>query len=171
MRKEVALKLLFELIKNSKRSDRELTKVLKVSQPTITRMRQRLEKKTIKEYTAIPNWAELGYELMAFTFMNMGPNVPLSEKEEKIRKAKDWVMKCPNIIFASGGDGMGKNTVCISFHKNYTSFAKFIAECHAEWGEYLKDMQFFIVSLKGGIQLKPFSFRYLEKVEDIQYLT
>jgi len=164
MRKKIALKLLFELVKNSKRSDRELAKILGVSQPTITRMRQKLEKKTIKEYTAIPDWVELGYELMAFTFFSM--IVPLSERQEGIRRAKDWVMKYPNVIFASSGDGMGKNGVCISFHKNYTSFAGFITKCQTEWGRYLKDLQFFIVSLKGGQLLKPFSLKYLEKVEE-----
>jgi len=168
MRKKVALKLLFELIKNSKRSDRELAKILGVSQPTITRMRQRLEKKTIKEYTAIPDWAELGYELMAFTFANM--SFKPSQMQEQTKKAKDWFMKHPNVIFASNGDGMGKNGVCISFHKDYTSFANFIAECQTEWGEYMKDMQFFIVSIKGGLALKPFSFKYLEKVEGFYHI-
>ncbi|NIQ06669.1 MAG: winged helix-turn-helix transcriptional regulator, partial [Candidatus Korarchaeota archaeon] len=36
MRKELVQQLLRELLKNSKRSDRELAKVLNVSQPTIT---------------------------------------------------------------------------------------------------------------------------------------
>jgi hypothetical protein len=33
-------------------------------------------------------------------------------------------MNYPNAIFASKGDGMGKNGVCISFHKNY-KFCRF----------------------------------------------
>ena len=165
MRKKIALKLLFELIKNAKRSDRELAKILKVSQPTVTRMRQRLEKKTIKEYTALPDWVELGYELMALTFANL--SFRPDTMQEQAKKAKDWLLKHPNIIFASGGDGMGKNGMCISFHKNYTSFAKFITECQTEWGEYLRDMQFFIISMKGDSMLKPFSFKYLEKIEEL----
>lgn len=164
MKKKVALKLLFELIKNSKRSDIELAKLLRVSQPTITRMRQKLEKKTIREYTAIPDWVELGYEIIAFTFFNMG--IPPNERQEETRKAIDWVMNYPNVIFASKGDGMGKNGVCISFHKNYTSFADFVSKCQAEWGKYLVDMQFFIISLRGGLILKPFSLKYLEKAEE-----
>lgn len=164
MKKKIALKLLFELVKNSKRSDRELSKILGVSQPTVTRMRQKLEKKTIKEYTAIPDWVELGYELMAFTFSNI--SLQPSEIREQTREAKDWLMKYPNVIFASSGDGMGKNGICISFHKDYTSFAKFISKCQTELGKYMRDVQFFIVSLKGGLALKPFSFKYLEKVEE-----
>jgi len=44
MRKDLPQKLLRELLKNSKQSDRELAKTLKVSQPTITRLRHKLEK-------------------------------------------------------------------------------------------------------------------------------
>jgi len=58
-------------MKGSKRSDRELAKVLRVSQPTITRMRRKLEENAIAEYTIIPNWDALGFELMAVTFVDM----------------------------------------------------------------------------------------------------
>jgi DNA-binding Lrp family transcriptional regulator len=60
--KKVELKVLSGLIKNSKISDRELAKTIGVSQPTVTRARTRLEKNGyIQEYTAIPNFAKLGY--------------------------------------------------------------------------------------------------------------
>jgi len=50
--KKRMMNLLFELLKNSKRSDKELAKVLMVSQPTVTRMRSRLVKEgVIKEFT------------------------------------------------------------------------------------------------------------------------
>lgn len=67
--KDIKSKLLFELLKNSKRSDRELAKVLGVSQPTITRRRKELEKTAIEEYTIIPKWEKFGYEIAAFTFL------------------------------------------------------------------------------------------------------
>ncbi|NIO38282.1 winged helix-turn-helix transcriptional regulator, partial [Candidatus Bathyarchaeota archaeon] len=52
MRKELPHQLLRELLKNSKRSDRELAKILGVSQPTVTRTRNRLEKNgMIQDYT------------------------------------------------------------------------------------------------------------------------
>jgi len=66
--KERMFDLLLEFLKDSKRSDREITKVLNVSQPTITRMRQRLVKDgAIKEFTVIPDFVKLGYEIMAIT--------------------------------------------------------------------------------------------------------
>jgi len=49
-------KFLLELLKDSKRSDREIAKVLGVSQPTITRMRNRLvQEGVIQEFTIIPD--------------------------------------------------------------------------------------------------------------------
>jgi len=53
MKREKLLKLLFALIKNSKRSDRDLAKTLGFSQPTVTRLRQTLEKEAVKQYTLI----------------------------------------------------------------------------------------------------------------------
>jgi len=49
--KEIELKLVSELMKNSRRSDRELSKVLGVSQPTVTRLRSRLKKKVSSKNT------------------------------------------------------------------------------------------------------------------------
>ena len=65
MPKELAQQLLRELLKNSKRSDRELAKVLKVSQPTITRTRHKLEKSGMtQDYTIVPDFKKMGFELM-----------------------------------------------------------------------------------------------------------
>lgn len=44
--KKVELKLLSELMKNARRSDRDLAKVSGTSQPIVTRARNRLEKDT-----------------------------------------------------------------------------------------------------------------------------
>lgn len=64
--KKIMMSLLFELLKNSKRSDRELAKILGVSQPTVTRMRGRLVKEgMIKEWTIIPDFVKIGYRIMA----------------------------------------------------------------------------------------------------------
>jgi DNA-binding Lrp family transcriptional regulator len=43
MPREKIITLLYELMKNSRKSDRDLAKILDVSQPTVTRMRRKLE--------------------------------------------------------------------------------------------------------------------------------
>ncbi|HJW97755.1 MAG TPA: Lrp/AsnC family transcriptional regulator, partial [Candidatus Bathyarchaeia archaeon] len=78
--KDVELRLISELMKNSRRSDRELAKVLGISQPTVTRARTKLEKDgLIREYTLIPDFKKLGFHIMALIFLKLSH--PLSQKE------------------------------------------------------------------------------------------
>jgi len=79
-------KLLLELMKDSKRSDRQLAKVLGISQPTVTRKRGFLEKELIDGYTAIPKWDKLGYEIFAITLVKIKPAIASREKYEATRK-------------------------------------------------------------------------------------
>ena len=68
MRKDLPQKLLGELLKNSKQSDRELAKTLNVSQPTISRARHKLEKSgMIKDYTIVPDFKKMGFGLLVIT--------------------------------------------------------------------------------------------------------
>ena len=157
--KKRMLKLLFELIKNSKRSDREIAKIIGVSQPTITRMRQRLEKKAIMEYTVIPEWRELGFEIIAFTF------VRATRQRGSTEKAREWAMKNPSVVFASGGEGMGMDSAMISFHRNFSDFSGFIAGLKMDWSEHIQDIQSFLMTTDGDRLIKRFSLKYLEKAK------
>jgi len=157
MMKKRMLKLLFELMKNAKRSDREIAKIIGVSQPTITRMRQRLEKTAIVDYTVIPNWMELGFEIMALTLVRAKSTLKTSEIAEK------WAMKNANVIFAAGGEGLGMDYAIISFHKNFSSYSSFIDELKANWSENLQDVQSFLMTTSEERIVKPLSLRYLEK--------
>ena len=85
--KSVELKLLSELMKNSRRSDRELAKAIGSSQPTVTRTRTRLEEKGyIREYALIPDFAKLGFELMSLTFTKFKRQLT-DEELKKLREA------------------------------------------------------------------------------------
>ncbi len=160
MMKKRMLKLLFELMKNAKRSDREIAKIIGVSQPTITRMRQRLEKTAIVDYTVIPDWTELGFEIMAMTFVK-AKGLP-----EVTEKAKKWAMNNPNVVFAAGGEGMGMDYSVMSFHKNYSDFSSFIDTLKTEWAENLQDVQSFLMATGEERTVKPLSLKYLEKTSE-----
>jgi DNA-binding Lrp family transcriptional regulator len=98
MSKDRMMELLHELLKNSKRSDRDLARILGISQPTVTRMRRKLERTGyVLEYTIIPDLTKLGYEIMAFTFMNITrydekTGEPLRDIAEKAHK---WAVEKP----------------------------------------------------------------------------
>jgi DNA-binding Lrp family transcriptional regulator len=80
--KDVELRLISELMKNCHRSDRELARALGISQPTVTRIRNRLEKEgVVREYAMIPDFRRLGYNLMGVTFFKLAE--PLSKEREK----------------------------------------------------------------------------------------
>lgn len=61
---EIDRKLLAELLKDSKRSQRELAKAIGVSTATVINHIGRLESAgVVKEYTVMVDWERLGYEL------------------------------------------------------------------------------------------------------------
>jgi DNA-binding Lrp family transcriptional regulator len=161
MRKELSGQLLRELLKNSKRSDRELAKILKVSQPTITRARQKLEKDgMIEDYTIIPNFEKMGFEIFALTFVKMRPGI---RSPETVAEVKKYATKFPNAIFVAQGEGLGMTGVIISFHKNYTEYHNKLSMLRLDWKDFTDDLQSFIVPIGEG-EYKRFSLKYLKDV-------
>ena len=161
--KKRMMHLLLEYLKSSKRSDRELAKVVGVSQPTITRMRQRLVKEgAIREFTVIPDFVKMGYEIMAISCLKT-KKMMSTELEEKAER--HW-KKYPNVILVSRGEGMGKNGVLISLHKSYTDYSNFVTENLREWGDDIQEYDSMLIDLKGRI-VKPLSLTYLGEQKEI----
>lgn len=125
--KELELKLISELMKNSRSSDRELAKALRVSQPTVSRLRARLEEEgVIKEYTMIPDFSKLGFNLMSIIMLKLNP---MSEEDvQEIHRAArelDNEERRPFLMIMRG-IGLGKDLAMLSFHKNYSAYAAYI---------------------------------------------
>ena len=159
------MQLLKELLINSKRSDRDLAKILGVSQPTLTRMRRRLEKDNyILDYTAIPNMTKLGFEIVAFTFFNVDRLDPKTGDFDTAvgESARKWVGNNSKVIFAAGGEGLhGKICMMVSVHRDFTEYTDFVSDLRGQWAHKVKEMESFLVSLKAKVP-KPFSFRNME---------
>ena len=164
--RELDYKLLSELMKNAKRSDRQIAKVLKSSQPTITRTRVFLEKELIDGYTIIPKWEKLGYNILAITFVKTKQALGIEERYEAAhKKGTKWLMKQPNIIMSGGCRGMGMDGFLMSVHKSYSDFDEFMFNHKRELGELVDDIQTVIVNLGGSAILKPLHFKYLAKTK------
>ncbi|MFQ6068244.1 MAG: Lrp/AsnC family transcriptional regulator [Candidatus Bathyarchaeia archaeon] len=161
MKKQKLLRLLKELLKNSKRSDREIANILGVSQPTISRTRARLEKEYIKTYTVIPDFAKLGYQILAFTFVKMKSYPSTEEAEKIVQQTTQWTSKHPNVIFAADGEGLGKDIVMMSFHKNYSMYADFMRTFAMDWGRNINEFGSFLVSINSGFNMKSLDLKYL----------
>ena len=164
--REKMRRLLFELLKGSKRSDRELAKVLGASQPTVTRMRHTLIKEgIIQEYTAIPDFAKLGYEIMALTIAKAKATLTPDQQE----RAKKLVLEEPRVIFVASAEGMGRNGVMISFHKSYSDYHDFITNLKLGSEGYMENVDTMLISLKSPMIVKPLSLAYLAHDEDASH--
>jgi len=164
--KNVEIRLIAELVKNSRRSDRELAKVLGASQPTVTRVRRRLEKEGyLREYTVIPDFNKVGFQLAAFILVRMKTNLS-AEEVEKARQIsmKDMIEKAPDeIVLFERGMGGGYDGIIISFHKNYSDYSKII--------ERIREYPFvdasatlsFLIDLNDKIHYRYFTFSTLAK--------
>jgi DNA-binding Lrp family transcriptional regulator len=162
--KPLDYQLLFELMKDSHRSDRQLAKALGISQPTVTRRRALLEDSTIEGYTVIPKFGQIGFELVAFTFMKTKLNRKKgAEKEEALGKLKEWYLKQSNVVTVLGGQGMGWDATCVSLHESYTAFAEFLRAMESELSDVVEETQSFQADLKPGVSIKPFHLKYLAK--------
>ena len=150
-------KILSELIKNSNRSDHELSKVIGISQPTVTRLRNQLEKEGyIKEYTIIPDFKKMGYSIMAIFCIKYKAH----KKEQVKEMTKDAAIQNSATIFSSRAQGMGKNAISISLFKNYREYAEYINNLSSKWDDLVEEWASMLVDLKGKI-VKPFSLSYL----------
>jgi DNA-binding Lrp family transcriptional regulator len=121
--KDVELRLISELMKNSRRSDRGLAKIIGVSQPTITRTRVKLEKSgVIREYTMIPDFSVLGFEIMAHT------RFELDEKpfEDRAKTRETMIDKYPAVIAVEGISDK-RNRLFVNFYRSYSEYAEAIS--------------------------------------------
>ena len=164
--KDVELRLISELMKNSRRSDRELSRALKVSQPTVSRVRTRLETEGyLKEFTTIPDFAKLGFQLVAVILVKLKMNLT----EEEIEKArqitmKDIMEKAPDqIVLFNRGIGGGYTGVLVSFHKDYSDYSRLIAKMKEYPFIDLSATLSFLVDVNDKVQYRPFTFSTLAK--------
>jgi len=155
--KDKLTSLLLEYLKDSNRTDRQMAKILGVSQPTVSRMRNRLLKEgLVRHFSAIPDFAKLGYEIMAFSFVKFN----MEQVREIEEKAKEWAQSHPEIIFSSRAEGMGMDAINVSLHKNYAEFTNFLTEHKNKWRKFMAEAHYILVDLGGNVT-KPLSFKYL----------
>jgi hypothetical protein len=154
-------------MKNSRQSDRDLAKVMGVSQPTVTRVRNKLEtERYFSEYTAIPNFKKLGYHLLAITFVSLKETLKIEQVQEAIKGLPTIVNKArenfPNIIMIERGVGLGSTAVVISYHKDYSSYSKLLDATKRNPLLNLKT-QNFLINLDDELRYQPLTMSTLAR--------
>ena len=160
--REIEWIVLSELMKNSKISDRELAKKIRSSQPTVTRVRRKLEKERyIREYTAIPNFGKLGYEIMALTFINTELGSTIEEIEKTRQLIRERIRNTPlDVIMAERGKGMKYDGVIISLHKTYESFNK-LRDRLRQYPFIQSDLDSLLISIRDENRYLPLTLKIL----------
>jgi DNA-binding Lrp family transcriptional regulator len=163
--KDAELRLISQLMKNSRRSDRELAKVIGVSQPTISRGIKKLEQKGyIKEYTIIPDFAKLGFQMLSFTLVTLQKPYPQDVVEEKRKAMRERLKKkCISEILAMSGTGLGANTMLVAFHEDYASYIEYKIWVNQHPLVDVEKTQSFVVDLKNRSHFRSLSFSELAK--------
>lgn len=161
--KEIDQKIISELVKNAKTSDRTLAKKVGVSQPTITRRRARLEKEGKLSYRLIPELEKLGFEIMAFIFVIWKPSkhMELIKDEEHMKRIRGFLSKNPEIVFASSGQGLEMTRLTITVHRSYSDYVTFRQKLESEWGDCFERLETFTISLKSDLIIRPLTFKHL----------
>jgi DNA-binding Lrp family transcriptional regulator len=147
--KDIEVRVLAELMRNSRKSDRELAKVVGVSQPTVTRIRNRLEKAgIIKEYTIIPDFKKLGYQIMAFLFMGKQETMERKRSEELRKAVVEMEKKTPvATLTVADGMGLGKGRVVVMLFKDFSSYSKQLGIIRNLPNVEAENMEGFLVNL------------------------
>ena len=161
--KEVELKLVCELMKNSRRSDRELAKVLGVSQPTVSRTLKRLEEQgVIKEYTMIPDFTKLGFGIMSIDFAKLKEPIPEEQLKEIRKQVRQTLQKEPiSTILAMSGIGCNSDRAVVAFHEDYSTYREYLNKLRQHPLVIVDQIRSFVIDLNDKSQYLPLTLSNL----------
>lgn len=146
--------VLVRLIKNGRKTDKQIAKEINTTQPTVTRIRQKLEReKYIWDYHARPSFRKIGLNIIVVTFMQW---TDYSKKEELTEFIKAMKTNKKILCFARGNGLSGRTAFFISSHKDMKSYEDFIVDIKTRWGTYIKSTDQFISSIENVF--KPFDY-------------
>ena len=163
---DTELRLFSELMKNSRRSDRELSRALGISQPTVSRMIKKLEKDlVIREYTIIPDFSELGYCLIALTLAKVKEEFRRPEVVDEARRrfVESFNNEAFEVVLEKKGIGMGYDGIIVSFHRSYSEYADFKKSVKKMPFIDVNRLDSFVLDLNDKVHHRYLTFSYLAK--------
>lgn len=142
--------VLLALLRASNSSDREIGQKLGLSQPTVTRIRNRLERQgIILQYSVLPSMATIGLTIMIFTLVRVS-------NFDSRAKIFEWIKTNPKIVFATEGEGLKENLLMISLHPGFNYYQQFLNDFRSKFGKDTSDILTYVASTNNII--KQFSF-------------
>ncbi|MCK4967451.1 MAG: Lrp/AsnC family transcriptional regulator [Candidatus Aenigmarchaeota archaeon] len=147
--------VLAELLVSGRKPDKHIAKARKISQPTVTRIRQKLEReKYIESYHATPAFKKLGLNIIVVTTFTWNDY----SKREVVDNAVNDMTSNPKVMFLSRGNGFsGKTAVMISMHSDISGYEEFLVGLKSKWGKYMDGVDQFVSSTENIF--KPFEYQ------------
>lgn len=145
MLKDREKRILIELLKDGRKPDKHIANDLHMTQPTVTRIRQKLEKKgVIRCYRPDLNEKKLGFTLAVLTFFVWRD----SSETKSIKECIEYIVRHPHVVYFSGGEGLrGKNSAIISLHIDFADYENFSKELRERFGRNMYGFEQFVHSM------------------------
>jgi DNA-binding Lrp family transcriptional regulator len=145
--KDKEKKIILELAKNNRRSDRQLSKFTKMSQPTASRIRSSLENEGyIRQYLALPDFIKLGITITAITMVKIDSSSH-TKIEESTKHILEQARMFPEVFLASAGGGLGFDIAIISLHSTFQTYEKFKLELKKQITPFALEVTPFLIDL------------------------
>jgi DNA-binding Lrp family transcriptional regulator len=138
-------RVFIELLKGGRIPDKHIAKSLDIAQPTVTRIRQKLEKqKYITSYVPDVDLEKIGVNLVVLTLFTILDFT----KAERIKKSVlPYLNRIPQVVFLAEGEGLrGKTSMILSMHKNYDDYQNMILDLRQKFGKFVDGIEQFIIS-------------------------
>jgi len=142
------IQVYIELLKDGRAPDKRIAQKIGTTQPTVTRIRQKLEQAGfIKRYKAVADYAKAGVGIIVTTFFTWMDYTATDHRE----KFRDYLKKRPEVMLFSRGEGIeGRTNIIISGHKDFRDYEGFIREIRKAGGPNFARVTQFISSPGGG---------------------
>jgi DNA-binding Lrp family transcriptional regulator len=133
-----------QLLSDARMPDKHIAKLLGTTQPTVTRIRQKLEKLGyIKSYKPIVDLEKLNIGLVVLTLFRIAD---FSKTGEIKKVVIPDLKKMPEVILVAEGEGMGKTSLIISIHKDFPEFEGWMLNLRKKYGKYVEGEEHFFFS-------------------------
>lgn len=144
MLKKREREVFIHLLENARMPDKHIAKLLNTTQPTVTRIRQKLERSGyIKGYRPVVDLQKSGAGIIATTLFRISD----FSKTEEIKKSVIPNLKTmPEVFCVAEGEGMGKTSMIITVHPNFHEFEEWMIMVRKKYGKYMSDIEQFLFS-------------------------
>jgi DNA-binding Lrp family transcriptional regulator len=152
--------MLAELIRDPRKSDRQLGSAIGVSQPTASRIRGVVEGEGyVKEFTTIPNLPKVGYHILAANFVKLNNNGKLPPLAAS--SFKGFSGGSDAVLSFRRGLGLGFDAVIVSVHQDFSACDRFRNHIRQSMAQRILDLDTFLVDLDDEKDSLPLTFSLL----------